>query len=101
MGALRYGWHMEFIWDPDKNALLQRTRGVSFEVIVTASMAGGLVANMPHPHRERYPHQRVLIVAINNYAYVVPCLVTGEVVELITLFPSRKATRDYLRSHTP
>jgi uncharacterized DUF497 family protein len=101
MGALRYGWHMEFIWDPDKNALLQRTRGVSFEVIVTAIMAGGLVANMPHPHRERYPHQRVLIVAINNYAYVVPCLVTGEVVELITLFPSRKATRDYLRSHTP
>jgi uncharacterized DUF497 family protein len=92
---------MEFIWDPDKNALFQRTRGVSFEAIVTAIMNGGLVANMPHPHRERYPHQRVLIVAINNYAYVVPCIVTGEVVELITLFPSRKATRDYLRSHTP
>jgi hypothetical protein len=70
-------------------------------VIVTAIMTGGLVANMPHPHRERYPHQRVLIVAINNCAYVVPCIVTGEVVELITLFPSRKATRDYLRSHTP
>ena len=90
---------MEFVWDPDKNALLQRTRGVGFEVIVTTIMTGGLVANMPHPHRERYPHQRVLVVAINNYAYVVP--VTGEVVELITLFPSRKATRDYLRSHTP
>ena len=101
MGALRYGWHMEFIWDPDKNAVLQRTRGLGFEVIVTAIMTGGLVANMPHPHRDRYPHQRVLIVAINNYAYVVPCIVTGEVVELITLFPSRKATRDYLRGHTP
>ena len=70
-------------------------------MIVTAIMTGGLVANMPHPHRERYPHQRVLVVAINNYAYVVPYIVTGEVVELITLFPSRKVTRDYLRSHTP
>ena len=70
-------------------------------MIVTTIMTGGLVANMPHPHRERYPHQRVLIVAINNYAYVVPCIVTGEVIELITPFPSRKATRDYLRSHTP
>jgi len=90
---------MEFVWEPDKNALLQRTRGVGFEVIVTAIMTGGLVANMPHPHRDCYPHQRVLVVAINNYAYVVP--VTSEVVELITLFPSRKATRDYLRSHTP
>jgi len=39
-------------------------------VIVTAIMTGGLVANMPHPHRERYPQQRVLIVAINNYAYI-------------------------------
>ena len=98
---MRYGWHMEFTWDPDKNALLQRTRGLGFEVIATAIMTEGLVANMPHPHRERYPQQRVLIVAINNYAYVVPCIVTGEVIELITLFPSRKATRDYLRSHTP
>ena len=91
---------MEFSWDPDKNALLQRTRGLGFEGIVTAIMTGGLLANMPHPHQERYPQQRVLIVAINNYAYVVPCIVTGEVVELITLFPSRKATRDYLRSRS-
>jgi uncharacterized DUF497 family protein len=91
---------MEFIWDPDKNALLQRTRGLGFEVIVIAIMTGGLVANMPHPHRDRYSHQRVLIVAINNYAYVVPCIVTGEMMELITLFPSRKATRDYLRSRS-
>jgi len=68
--------------------------------IVIAIMTGELVANMPHPHQERYPQQRVLIVAINNYAYVVPCIVTGEVVELITLFPSRKATRDYLRSRS-
>ena len=92
---------MVFVWDPDKNALLQRTRGLGFEVIVTAIMTGGLVANMPHPHRDRYPRQRVLVVAINNYAYVVPCMVTDEVVELITLFPSCRATRDYLRSHTP
>jgi uncharacterized DUF497 family protein len=92
---------MEFVWDPDKNALLHRTRGLGFEMIVTAMMTGGPVANRPHPHRERYPHQRVLVVAINNYAYVVPCIVMSEVVELITLFPSRKATRDYLRSPTP
>ena len=89
---------MEVIWDPDKNALLQRTRGLGFEAVVIAIMTGGLVANAPHPHRERYPHQRVLIVSINDYAYVVPCIVTGEVVELITLFPSHKATRDYLRN---
>ena len=46
------------------------------------------------------PYQRVLIVAIHDYAYVVPCVVTGEVYEFITLFPSRKATRDYVRRRT-
>ena len=42
---------MEFIWDPDKNALLQRTRGLGFETVVIAIMTGGLVANVPHPHQ--------------------------------------------------
>ncbi|MDH3601819.1 MAG: BrnT family toxin [Candidatus Tectomicrobia bacterium] len=92
---------MEVTWNPDKNATLQRDRGISFEEIVAVIEAGGLVANQPHPNRDQYPHQRVLIVAIHNYAYVVPCVVTGEVYELITLFPSRKATRDYIRRHTP
>jgi uncharacterized DUF497 family protein len=83
---------MEFIWDPDKNASLQRTRGLGFEVIVTAIMTGGLVANLPHPQRDRYPHQRVLIVDINNYAYVVPCIVTGEVMELVIAQPPHRST---------
>ena len=49
MEALRYGWHMEFIWDPDKNALLQRTRGLGFEAIVTAIMTGGWWPICPIP----------------------------------------------------
>jgi len=40
-------------------------RLLGFEVIVTAIMTGGLVANMPHPHRDRYPHQRILINGIS------------------------------------
>ena len=92
---------MEVTWNADKNVTLQRDRGIGFEEIVAAIEAGGLVANHPHPNRDRYPHQRVLIVAIHEYAYVVPCVVRGEVYELITLFPSRKATRDYLRRQTP
>jgi len=92
---------MEVTWNPDKNAALRRDRGIGFEEIAAAIEAGGLVANQPHPNRDRYPHQRVLIVAIHDYAYVVPCVVTGEVYELITLFPSRKATRDYLRRQNP
>ena len=68
---------MEVIWNPDKNAALRRDRGIGFEEIAAAIEAGGLVANQPHPNRDRYPHQRVLIVAIHDYAYVVPCVVTG------------------------
>ena len=92
---------MEFQWNPDKNIVLQRERGVSFEEILAAIEVGGLLANQPHPNHERYPQQRVLVVAINDYAYIVPYIVRGDVYELITIFPSRKATRDYLRSPNP
>ncbi len=92
---------MEFQWSSDKNIVLQRERGVSFEEILAAIEDGGLLANQPHPNHERYPHQRVLVVAINDYAYIVPYIVREDVYELITIFPSRKATRDYLRSPNP
>ena len=60
MGVLRYGWRMEFVWDPDKNAMLQRTRGLGFEVIVTAIVTGGLVAISPIP--------TVIAIRISGYS---------------------------------
>lgn len=73
---------------------------MGFEDIVAAIEAGRLLANKSHANQEHYAHQRLLFVELHQYVYVVPCPVTGEHYHLITLFPSRKATRD-LRRKSP
>lgn len=49
-----------------------------------------------HPNKKRYPLQRILVVAIENYAYYVPYVEDKEKIFLKTIFPSRRATKKYL-----
>ena len=52
-----------------------------------------------HPNPKKYPNQKVYAVNINNYIYLVPFVKEeNEVVFLKTIIPSRKATKQYLRS---
>lgn len=90
-----------FRWSPEKNELLQRERGVSFESMVVAIDAGGLLDVLTHPNAEKYPNQRVLVVAYDDYAYLVPFVEEDDYFFLKTVIPSRKATRDYLTTGDP
>lgn len=45
----------------------------------------------------RYPRQKLLVVALREYAYLVPYIEEADGYFLKTIIPSRKATRDYLR----
>ena len=85
-----------FRWGSEKNEQLRLDRGVSFETMVVAMEAGGLVDILAHPNPTKYPNQRVLVVASNGYAYLVPFVEEDEHYFLKTVIPSRKATRDYL-----
>jgi len=86
-----------FRWDPGKNATLRLERGISFERIVVAIEAGGLLDVLAHPNQARYPGQRVLVVACDGYVYLAPFVEEAESFFLKTVIPSRKATRDYLK----
>lgn len=55
----------------------------------------GLVAD-EHPNRDRYPNQQILVVKIDDYAYLVPFVESKQGRFLKTIIPSRKATRQYL-----
>lgn len=57
---------------------------------------GGLLAILNHPNTGQYPNQRMLVVRIRGYAYLVPFVETKQEVFLKTIIPSRKATRIYL-----
>lgn len=90
-----------FRWNHAKNADLKAERGISFEEIVLAIEANGLLDELRHPNSERYPNQSVLVVALDGYVYLVPYVEAPDYYFLKTVIPSRKATRDYLGRSSP
>ena len=85
-----------FRWSPEKNEQLQLDRGISFENMVVAMESGGLLDILAHPNLAKYPKQKMLVVASDGYAYLVPFVEEDDHFFLKTVIPSRKATRDYL-----
>jgi len=85
-----------FSWNPEKNRQLQQERGISFEEIVFYIENGGLLDVLEHPNQTKYQRQRLYVVAINEYAYIIPFVDSEEGIFLKTIFPSRKYTKLYL-----
>ena len=52
-----------FRWGAPKNEQLKLDRGVSFEQMVVAIEAGGILDVLSHPNPTKYPRQKVLVVA--------------------------------------
>jgi uncharacterized DUF497 family protein len=83
-------------WNAEKSLSLKAERGVSFEEILAAISQGGLLRVMEHPNRAKYGHQKMLVVRIREYAYLVPYVEVDDEIFLKSIIPSRKATRDFL-----
>ncbi len=85
-----------FVWDAEKNEVLRRERGVSFEEVVFHIENGDLLDVIDHPNVEKYPHQKMYVVRINDYAFLIPFVQDGDEVFLKTIIPNRKATKIYI-----
>ena len=85
-----------YSWSPDKNELLQKERGITFEEIVLNIQLGNEVAIYDHPNAKKYPNQKISVVLIEDYAYLVPYVEDEEQFFLKTIIPSRKATKQYV-----
>ena len=83
-------------WNDEKNELLKKLRGVSFEQVVLAIVSGDLIDRVKHPNPEKYPNQRVFLVKIEDYIYSVPYVEDDEKIFLKTIIPNSKATKKYL-----
>lgn len=84
-----------YAWNPEKNKALKKERGVGFEDVVFHIEAGNEVDILEHPNKERYPNQKISVVLIEGYAYLVPFVESSEEIFLKTIIPSRKATKRY------
>ena len=72
-----------------------KERNVSFEEVIFHIEHGGLLDDIVHPNASAYPNQRIFIVGIRDYVYLVPYVESEDEVFLKTIIPSRKFTRLY------
>ena len=83
-------------WNNDKNAKLKKERNISFEDIVYYIEHGQLLAIINHPNKEKFKHQKMYVVNVNEYVYLVPYVESEKEIFLKTIIPSRKATKQFL-----
>ena len=87
----------EIDWDSSKNKRLKSERGVGFEDVVVRLVNGNVLDTLDHPNQEKYPNQRIHVLDINGYVFLVPFVENEQGIFLKTIIPSRKATKNYLR----
>lgn len=86
-----------FSWNEEKNELLKLERQVSFEDIVFYIEMGFLLDVLENPNQEKYKGQKMFVVQIDNYVYLIPFVEDDREIFLKTIIPSRKATKKYLK----
>jgi uncharacterized DUF497 family protein len=84
---------MKVIWDDDKDALLVKTRGISFtdfvEIILNKDYLD-IVENQAHPN------QMIFVCRFKDYTYCIPFVVSdSDEIVLKTIYPSRKFHQRY------
>lgn len=83
-------------WNAIKNQQLIIERNISFEDVVYYLQHDALLDDVAHSNKSKYPNQRVFVLAIDDYVYLVPYVENQDEIFLKTIIPSRKATRHYL-----
>ncbi len=88
---------MNYEFSEDKNRCLLENRALDFREVIKALNEGRLLETIDHYNIKKYPNQRIYIIDIDGYVYLVPFVRKNrETVFLKTLFPSRKLTKQYL-----
>ncbi len=87
---------MNYSWDEEKNRYLSSNRNISFERILVALEEGDILQVLQNPNQHKYKDQKIYILSIDNYAWIVPFRDEEDKRVLITAYPSRKFTAKYL-----
>ena len=80
-------------WSHEKNEILKVRRGISFEEIALLIESGLILGIEENIGRS---NQKIYILEIENYAFVVPFVEKDNEIFLKTAFPSRKYTKRYV-----
>ena len=84
------------LWNETKSRELKRQRGIGFEDVIYHIENGLICDVIKHPRSDKYGSQKVYVINICDYIYLVPFVESNEIIFLKTIIPSRKFTRRYL-----
>lgn len=83
-----------FNWNSEKNEKLIKERGVSFEMCLVKIENRDVIDILDNA---LYPNQKIFVLEIDDYIYLVPFVENESEVFLKTIIPSRKFTKKYLK----
>lgn len=89
---------LEFCYNRDKNEWLKENRKVSFEDAVDSiNSKRHLTEDVKHFNQTKYPNQRIFIIKIKRYVYLVPYVLdlNRNVKFLKTIYANRKLKKLY------
>lgn len=85
-------------WNKDKNAWLKQNRNICFDDILFYIDNDLVIDDIEHPNKEKFSNQRIMVINIDDYIYLVPYIESENEIFLKTIIPSRKATKSYLEN---
>ena len=74
---------------------MKNERGVCFEDVITQLESGNILDIIKHPNEEKYPNQKIYILLLQGYVYMVPYVKIEKEIFLKTIVPSRKMNKLY------
>mgnify|MGYP001607772692 FL=1 len=83
-----------FDWNSEKNKKLIKERGVSFEMCLVKIGSKDILDILDNIN---YPNQKIFVLEIDDYVYLVPFVENEDEIFLKTIIPSRKFTKKYLK----
>ncbi len=60
------------VWNIDKNNILKKERNISFEKVAKKIKEGNIIDDIYHPNNKKYSNQRIFVIEIDEYIYLVP-----------------------------
>ena len=81
-------YYYEF--NSEKNIILLETRGISFDDIIALINEGKILDIINHTNQIKYPGQKIYLIDVDCYCYLVPYIKTGEQIFLKTIIPCEK-----------
>lgn len=83
-----------FNWNSEKNKKLVKERRVSFEMCLVKIENKDVLDIL---NNINYPNQKMFVLEIEKYVYLVPFIENEKEIFLKTIIPSRKFTKKYLK----